>query len=675
MPKSLLVICWTVAVWLLPTHVFAQEACPARLEVAYADGGKGCLVDSAIALVKPGAWRVPLAVAVPLGARYSMALPKDAATCPPALGFAVNSSTSMLNAGMDLELRDQQALGECNRQVRDGGKSTGDCRCEIVITGGRSSLARASFDDRTTAAAVRLLGIGTTVVAAATPAPALPAVQQPVPAAAPAPQQAQPQQRTAPVVMAQAPAAAPMGAAPAPAPAPVAVAAAPQPVPAPVVGSKVPAKTPQLAEPTVAAAATPVVTAAAKTPKASLPAAAPAVVAAAPVAAAVAPAAATLAAAVPAAGPGATPTASTTSSPPAAGPSAAPAALASARPSGSAPAFQSPAVSRPPADGVPVQLAQAKLPGHDERSASLAARPAAVPAVAPAVAAPAAPAVAAGAAGTITVSAADLANIRQQLDALRAELARANESASTRRAAAAVPARPKMKTRALVVGNGGYKGLGPLPNAPRDARAVAAKFREFGIEVDLLIDATRDQLVRALGDYESKSAQYDVNIFFYAGHGMQVGGSNYLAPVDLRTEQLSVGSVKLNSVALHDVLEYMTAKTRLVFLDACRDNPVSRTLLASRSASGLGLAPVANVAGGTLISYATRDGSVAEDGEGGNSPYTTALLKHMDAPEDIAVMLRRVRQSVLASTGSRQEPWEYGSLIADEFVLSRIARP
>ncbi|MFM7505410.1 MAG: caspase domain-containing protein, partial [Rubrivivax sp.] len=266
-------------------------------------------------------------------------------------------------------------------------------------------------------------------------------------------------------------------------------------------------------------------------------------------------------------------------------------------------------------------------------------------------------------------SVAELAALRQQIEALRAEMVR---NADNRPPPPAAPPRKLLRARALVIGNGAYASLGALPNPRNDAQAVAAKLRSFGIDVDLALDTSRAALVKALADYQDRAAGYDVNLLFYAGHGVQMAGINYIVPVDLPAAGATVGSVKLNAVALNDALEYLPARTRLVFLDACRDNPLSRSLMATRSAA-LGLAPVSTVSG-TLVAYATKDGSTAEDGSGRNSPYTTALLEHLDLEEDIAVVLRRVRQSVLKATNQRQEPWEYGSLIGDQLVLSRLAR-
>jgi len=241
------------------------------------------------------------------------------------------------------------------------------------------------------------------------------------------------------------------------------------------------------------------------------------------------------------------------------------------------------------------------------------------------------------------------------------------------RFAAPRPPRKAQRARALVIGNSRYAHLGSRPNPGRDAGAIAAKLRSFGIEVDLHLDADRSGLVNALTQFQSRAAGYDVNILYYAGHGLQVGGTNFFVPVDMKAEGATVGSIKLTGVSLDDSLEYLPAQTRVVFLDACRDNPIARSLRASRSSVGMGLAPV-SVMSGTLLSYATRDGATAEDGAGQNSPYTTALLRHLDVEEDIALVLRRVRQSVLQMTSQRQEPWEYGSLIGDQLVLSRMAR-
>lgn len=231
---------------------------------------------------------------------------------------------------------------------------------------------------------------------------------------------------------------------------------------------------------------------------------------------------------------------------------------------------------------------------------------------------------------------------------------------------------PRQRVRALVIGNGKYVQFGPLANPANDARAVAQKFRQMGFEVDLVLDATRERMVAALNQYEQRARGGDVDVLYYAGHGVQVDGVNYLIPTDMSAQGITPGYLRLNGIALNSVLDYLPAKTRLVFLDACRDNPVARTLAGSRG-GGIGLAPF-SAASGTLIAYATRDGATADDGNGLHSPYTTALLQHLDQPEDIQLVLRSVRSTVMQLTSGRQEPWEYGSLVGGSLVLSRIAR-
>lgn len=234
------------------------------------------------------------------------------------------------------------------------------------------------------------------------------------------------------------------------------------------------------------------------------------------------------------------------------------------------------------------------------------------------------------------------------------------------------PAVAPQRVHALVIGNAAYPGA-RLANPRNDAQAVAERFRRFGFKVTLLQDATRKQLVDALAAFSRTAADADVGIVFYAGHGIQVGGVNYLIPTDFDLNGARAVNVAFEAISLDTLLkEYLPGRTKLVFLDACRDNPLSRSLARTRGGS-TGLAPI-QAASGTLISYATRDGSTADDGEGRNSPYTTALLQHLDAEEDIALVLRKVRQQVISTTKGQQEPWEYGSLVGDTLVLSQIAR-
>ena len=226
--------------------------------------------------------------------------------------------------------------------------------------------------------------------------------------------------------------------------------------------------------------------------------------------------------------------------------------------------------------------------------------------------------------------------------------------------------------KVLIIGNSNYAGAAFLPNPVNDAQAMAKRLSDFGFNVDLVINGNRKQIITALAKYQNESAKYDVNILFYAGHGIQTGGINYLIPTDMSLAP-GGGNVEFEAIPVNAVVEkYMQANTKLVFLDACRDNPLSRSLItASRGAGGVsrGLAPM-DVGGGTLISYSTKDGNVALDGEGKNSPYTEALLTHIDEKIDIALMLRKVRKTVMTKTNGKQIPWDYGSLLGDELILS-----
>jgi hypothetical protein len=271
--------------------------------------------------------------------------------------------------------------------------------------------------------------------------------------------------------------------------------------------------------------------------------------------------------------------------------------------------------------------------------------------------------------------AAEAARTKELIESMQKRLAQLEAEKAKPPATPARPVAkaPRLAARALVIGNSAYTSFGRLPNPSRDAKAIAAKFESFGIPVDLVMDADRDDLIRALNEHSRKAAGRDISILFYAGHGVQVEGVNYLIPVNMRADGLSAGYIKLAGISLNAVLDYLPAKTRLVFLDACRDNPASRTLVATRGGIAVGLAPV-DAASGTLIAYATRDGATADDGDGQNSPYTRALLQHLDSQVDISLVLRQVRQTVLKLTGGRQEPWEYGSLVGEQIVLPLLAR-
>ena len=235
------------------------------------------------------------------------------------------------------------------------------------------------------------------------------------------------------------------------------------------------------------------------------------------------------------------------------------------------------------------------------------------------------------------------------------------------RAEPTAPVGPRLSVHAIVIGNGAYQGSGRLDNPINDARAISAKLTGMGFNVTTVENADRNKLVSSLVKFSSSAADSDLTLFFYAGHGVQISGTNYMLPTDTNLNQ--IGGVALHGISLNSVVEqFLPGKTKLVFLDACRDNPLLQ--VASRSVSR-GLAPI-SVSQGTLISYATKDGSVAADGDGKNSPFTKALLQYIDDPDDIAVVLRKVRDQVMRDTGGQQQPWEYGSLSGGSLILSAI---
>jgi tetratricopeptide (TPR) repeat protein len=262
-------------------------------------------------------------------------------------------------------------------------------------------------------------------------------------------------------------------------------------------------------------------------------------------------------------------------------------------------------------------------------------------------------------AGEQAKAAAEIAKLRAEADALRkqpAEVRPAMNVATVREA------------HALVIGNSAYLGSNSLPNPVNDAKAVSAKLRSLGFRVTEVANTSRDQMVKGLAEFSKTAANADLTLFFYAGHGVQIAGTNYMIPIDMNLNDVSQAS--LQAVSLNSVVEqYLPGKTKLVFLDACRDNPLMASV--GRGVSK-GLAPI-NVSEGTLISYATKDGQTAEDGVGQtNSPFTTALIEHLSDPDDIAVVLRTVRSKVMQRTNNRQQPWEYGSLTGGALVLSAI---
>ena len=225
------------------------------------------------------------------------------------------------------------------------------------------------------------------------------------------------------------------------------------------------------------------------------------------------------------------------------------------------------------------------------------------------------------------------------------------------------------KVAALVIGNSNYV-MSPLANPKNDATDVANKLEEMGYKVRRVIDADRRSMLKNLAAFREEAEKAEVGFVYYAGHGVQVGGINYILPIDFNLES-GMASIQFDGIAVNQMLEnFVPTETKLAFLDACRDNPLSRSLSKTRGGSISGLAPMDAISG-TLISFSTKDGSVAQDGNGRNSPYTKALLEHLSDQVDVSLMLRRVRQKVITETSGKQVPWDYGSLVGDELVLGK----
>lgn len=220
---------------------------------------------------------------------------------------------------------------------------------------------------------------------------------------------------------------------------------------------------------------------------------------------------------------------------------------------------------------------------------------------------------------------------------------------------------------ALVIGQSAYRAVTPLPNPANDAKAMAAMLSDAGFDVQSASDLTQNELRAKLSAFAATVAAKGpdtTSLVFYAGHGVQVDGENYLMPVDIDPKREI--DVTLQAVRLNDILNTLNAlpsKSRILLLDACRNNPFPAI---SKTPRGLAHVDVKFGAPGTLLSFSTAPGAEAEDGNGANSPYTTALLKAGREPGiPIEEAFKRVRLAVNLATEGRQTPWESSSLVSD----------
>ena len=228
---------------------------------------------------------------------------------------------------------------------------------------------------------------------------------------------------------------------------------------------------------------------------------------------------------------------------------------------------------------------------------------------------------------------------------------------------------------ALVIGNSSYEKIGRLGNPGRDADLVAKSLEAVGFEVSVHFDLDEDGLGKVLDDLADRAPDLDVAVLYFAGHGIQKDGENFLIPVDAQLK--SATSIERETVSLRSFMEVMEeVPISLLFLDACRNNPFAEHLLSQSSSDGRsagitrGLAPIRTV-GDMLVTFATLPNSVAKDGAGQNSPFAKALARHVSTPDaEVSVLMKRVTRDVMAETDGEQRPQQL-SQMQTEFYFKR----
>ena len=235
------------------------------------------------------------------------------------------------------------------------------------------------------------------------------------------------------------------------------------------------------------------------------------------------------------------------------------------------------------------------------------------------------------------------------------------------------------KRVALVIGNSAYQNVIKLANPVNDANAMTETLKTANFDI---VDARRDlkatEMRRALRDFADKARTADVAVIYFAGHGIEVDGTNYLIPTDALLERDT--DVYDEAFSLERILTAVepAKKLRLVILDACRDNPFLKTMKRTTASRAIprGLAKVEPASPNTLIAYSAKAGSTALDGDSKNSPFTTALVRHIATPGlDLRKAFGFVRDEVMKDTGNRQEPYVYGSLGGEDVALVPVAAP
>jgi tetratricopeptide (TPR) repeat protein len=258
------------------------------------------------------------------------------------------------------------------------------------------------------------------------------------------------------------------------------------------------------------------------------------------------------------------------------------------------------------------------------------------------------------------------ASLTRSLARLEARLA---QQSGTAKAPAGSSARV-----ALIIGNSQYRNVAPLTNPKSDAETLSKALTTVGFNrVDLKLDLTREQLATALKDFAALADRAEWAVIYYAGHGIEVAGTNYLVPVDARLK--SDRDTSFEAISLDQLLRSVegASKLKLVILDACRDNPFATSMTRSLGTRSLGRG-LGNIEpeGATLVAYAAKHGQTALDGSQGNSPFASALARAILTPGlEINLVFRKVRDEVLTATNRKQEPFTYGSLPSEAFFFRK----
>jgi len=238
----------------------------------------------------------------------------------------------------------------------------------------------------------------------------------------------------------------------------------------------------------------------------------------------------------------------------------------------------------------------------------------------------------------------------------------------------AEPVAEAARRTALVIGMSAYKSISPLKNTAADARSVGDMLQRLGFAVDLIIDSPLAQMQETVAAFSHKAETADIALVYYAGHGVEAAGENYLVPVDIDVDTPS--SIPQQAVSLSAILHSVehARKLRIVILDSCRNNPfptlVSAAAAEGASAGRAGLA-APDPSQGMLVVYAAESGKVALDGDGEHSPFATAILEDLPRPNvEIGLVFRQVRDRVMGLTANRQQPHFYGSLSGAPYFLA-----